>query len=55
MIEGIVQVNIPICVYIVTIYSNQISMNVIKEMVAVVTIATILKEALNVHVTMAMN
>ena len=39
----------------VIVHYNQISMNVMKIMVAVVTIAPTLKEALNVHVVMAMN
>ena len=40
---------------IVTVCPYQISMNVIWPMVAVVIFATILKEAVNVHVMMAID
>ena len=56
VIEEVVKVSIPKSVNShIYIYLYQISMNVMMTMVAVVTIATTLKEALNVHVTMAMN
>ena len=43
------------CTPIVMMYSNQISMNVLKVLITVITIAPTLKEALNVYVKMAMN
>ena len=51
----IVQVNISITLNTVAKYLNQISMNVMTTMVAVVISATTLKEALAVYVALAIN
>ena len=54
VLEATVQVCI-INFIVVTTYSNQISMNVLKVLMTVIIIAPTLKEALNVLVDMAMN